>query len=44
MVYTTEVNTEKHISIIEKTKRVRLVAQWVIIDNRLVCQWIVISD
>jgi phage anti-repressor protein len=44
MVYTTEINTEKHILITEKTKRDRLVAQWLIKDNRLVCQWIIVND
>jgi hypothetical protein len=44
MTYTTETNTDEHTLITEKTKRDRLVAQWLIIDNRLVCQWIIIKD
>jgi hypothetical protein len=44
MVHATEINSEKHVSTIEKTKRDRLVAQWVIIDNRLVCQWIITEN
>jgi hypothetical protein len=44
MVYTTEINSEKHVPISEKTKRDRLVAQWMIIDNRLVCQWVTTED
>lgn len=43
MICTTETNVEKHISITEKTKRDRLVAEWLIIDNRLVCQWIIVT-
>jgi hypothetical protein len=44
MICTTEKNINTHISTPQETKRDRLVAQWIIIDNRLVCQWIIAKD
>jgi hypothetical protein len=41
MVCTTETNTVIPTSIAKETQRDRLVAQWLIIDNRLVCQWVI---
>jgi hypothetical protein len=44
MICTTKTNADTNISTAKATKRDRLVAQWLIIDNRLVCQWIITED